>query len=364
MRSIRLMLVPGLLFAALVNLVEADRQTLSNLFRYTVETDDFGGCATIGEDTLNSIADDAYTLATQGSKAMSDYQDTVANTHEAAKRLVDVMFLKPSDSEFETVKGRADGVKTWLESGGNVNNGQNKKKPYLFCGDSWVIRQDMSSQMKDKDGTDMVDGDGAIIRIKDSSKMVKARKKIAKDWNVKESKIYPYWSAGIGAYIFNVKYSDDPTKNGCDEADALGYTMNQGSISLIVLCPKSFTEVKLHETSVSAFASSYNEKFGQAPDDNTRIRDVMPAGRTLYHELFHLYWGEDLHPSGKEEYVFRRMTGNAARRDGTYFVKSQAMSNPENYAMQAVAYDYTLSVTAGAKDYPVEFYTGYATYED
>ncbi|THC91953.1 hypothetical protein EYZ11_008569 [Aspergillus tanneri] len=157
MRSIRLMLVPGLL------------------------------CSEYGEDTLNAIADDAYALATHGSQAMSDFQNTDAATHDAVKRLVDTMFFRPSDDEFETVRTRVDGVRSWMETGGNVNNGQNKKT-YLFCGDSWAIRKDMKSQMKDKDGNNIVfKSSGKPIRIKDSKTMNKAREDLAKKIGTKET---------------------------------------------------------------------------------------------------------------------------------------------------------------------------------
>ncbi|KAJ5201485.1 uncharacterized protein N7498_006148 [Penicillium cinerascens] len=290
---------------------------------------------------------------------MRDFQNTDADTHDAATRLVNAMFLSPSEDEFQTVKNRIDGVKNWMESRGNINNGLNKKKPYLFCGDSWAIRQDMDSQMKDKNGEKMVhESDGKPFRIKDSKDLRKAHKKVAKELGTKEKKIYPYWSPAINAYFFDRSYSDDPKKGGCDLEDVLGFTFHHDSISGIVLCDKSFTGVRLHQKEVFPLSKDTFENYGGKINDypSTRIEDVLPAARTLYHELFHLYWGADLYPNGGEEYKFRKLTNDKK------FTTQQAMSNPENYVLQAVAYDYTLSVTTKSKFYPVEFYTGFATY--
>ncbi|GFF94218.1 hypothetical protein IFM53868_07469 [Aspergillus udagawae] len=67
-----------------------------------------------------------------------------------------------------------------------------------------------------------------------------------------------------------------------------------------------------------------------------------------------------------EEYDFQRMTGNKLRNNGVMYTKSEAMENPETYALTAVAYYYTLHATHTTKQgrkYPVEFYTGFCTYE-
>jgi len=83
-------------------------------------------------------------------------------------------------------------VKNWLENGGSVNNGQNPEKPYLFCGDSWAIRQDMKSQMRDGHGTELVKKKtGKPIRIKDIDSMVQTRIDVAKELGKSEKSIYP-----------------------------------------------------------------------------------------------------------------------------------------------------------------------------
>lgn len=60
---------------------------------------------------------------------------------------------------------------------------------------------------------------------------------------------------------------------------------------MIVLYPKTFTNVRLHEKRVSLFQGyDYNTSEGPPRQDGrTNIKDVAPEARTLYHELFYLY---------------------------------------------------------------------------
>ncbi|GFF44467.1 hypothetical protein IFM46972_07557 [Aspergillus udagawae] len=261
------------------------------------------------------------------------------------------------------------GVKNWMESGGPTNNGLNRKCPFLLCGGTWCVRETMSSQMKDASGNPMVKDDGQPYLIKDSKAMRTRRKEIAQQLNESPKSIYPYWSDVTQTYTFDVKYGDDPTMGPyATIARVIAFTIIEGSFGAITLCDATFNGRRLHSIEASALASDLFEN-SQPPSGAVKpqeISEVLPAGRVAYHELFHLYWGNsEMNGGDDEEYNFTRMVGNKLRKNGNMYTKSLAMKNPETYALAAVDYDYTLHVTHTTKKgtYPVEFYTGFCTYE-
>jgi len=68
-------------------------------------------------------------------------------------------------------------VQTWLNSGGASNNGQSTVKPFLFCTDSWALRQDMSDQMFSVNGglATFGDTDNTPFLIKDQPEYAQAQ---------------------------------------------------------------------------------------------------------------------------------------------------------------------------------------------
>jgi len=106
----RLMLVSGLLSIVLSSLADAARQPIGTLFQYSVAENDAGSCKKYGDDRLNRILDDVYTLATQNSQAMVDYGDDDADKQDAAKRLVNVMFQRPSEDERQIVTSMSNRI--------------------------------------------------------------------------------------------------------------------------------------------------------------------------------------------------------------------------------------------------------------
>ncbi|EAW19288.1 uncharacterized protein NFIA_092490 [Aspergillus fischeri NRRL 181] len=333
-------------------LARATRRELGAMFRYSVDPMAPGGsCSDYGQETLDAMFDDAYQLAGTAIQATLDHEDaTAATTNEATHRM--------------------HGVMNWMESGGRTNNGLNKRRPYLFCGDTWRVRETMSSQMKDAEGNPMVKENGEPYLIQDSKAMKTRRKEVAEQLKKSTKHIYPYWSQATLTYTFAVKYDEDPTLGPCKtEAGAIGYTITEKSFGAIILCHTAFNGRRLRSVAASAFASSFFET-GQPPSDKGKVQEiseVVPAGRVAYHELLHLYWGSVMNEGGNEEYSFQRMAGNKLRKNGKMYTKSLAMENPETYALAAVAYDYTLHVThttKPGKTYPVEFYTGFCTYEE
>ncbi|PWY77300.1 hypothetical protein BO94DRAFT_426427, partial [Aspergillus sclerotioniger CBS 115572] len=333
---------------------KSSRASLKKLFRYSVVSEAPGGCSEYGLDALNAMADDAYTLAKEGLQAVKDSQDTSAATYAEADRLMAAMFLNPSSK-------RINGVKGYLENGGNTDNGQLTNRPFLLCGDLWRVRQDMSSQMRDSTGT-LMEEDGKAIKISDIPAMVERQASVAKKEGVDPSLIYPYWSDATVSYTWDLKYGDgDPTIGPCQgTTDAIAFTITEPPVGIVVLCPKTFSGGRLHSVAAEPVVdtSFYSSK---PPDDVTvqRIKAIIGPGSVLYHELFHLYWGQSrTTPSGNEEYSFRRMTGKSSSRS---FTTADALKNPQTYAYMSLAYDYTLNVKSGS--YPVEFYNGWATYK-
>ncbi|GIJ89416.1 hypothetical protein Asppvi_008356 [Aspergillus pseudoviridinutans] len=352
------------------HLAWAARRDLGAMFHYSVAPNAPGGnCAKYGQATLDAVFDDAYELAGTAIQATLDHKDATARTTNEATRLINALFFQPSEEDLAIIQGKMQGVKNWMESGGRINNGQNRHGPLLFCGDTWRVRETMSSQMKDAHGNPMVKENGEPYLISDSREMKKRRKKVAEELGKNPKFIYPHWSEALMAYVFDIKYGDDPTQGPCaTDANVIAYTINEGSFGAITLCDAAFNGRRLRSVEASALPSDLFEN-NQPPSgavEPQMISKVVPAGRTAYHELFHLYWGNSVMNKGDdEEYNFPRMAGNKLRKNGKMYTKSLAMKNPETYALAAVAYDYTLHVTHTTKKgtYPVEFYTGFCTYE-
>ncbi|GFF54118.1 hypothetical protein IFM58399_09744 [Aspergillus lentulus] len=367
----RLVLSPALLLAiiAIINghgqLDWAARRELGDMFRYSVDPNAHGGhCSAYGEAKLNALFDDAYVLAGTAIQATLDLEDATAKTTDEATRLINTLFFRPSEEDLAIIQSKMHGVRNWMEVGGRTNNGQNRRRPFLFCGDKWRVRETMSTQMKDASGNPMFKENGEPYLIKDSREIRNRRKEAAQEWNKDPNTgVRPLWLTSSIK-----KYAEDPTLGPCTNVDGVvAFTFNEGSFGAITLCidHKYFKAGRLRSVEASALPSKLFEN-NQPPsnkDEVQSISKVVPAGRIAYHELFHLYWGSEM--DGVEEYDSQRMAGNKLRKNGKRFTKSKAMKNPETYALAAVAYDYTLHVTHTTKKgtYPVEFYTGFCTYE-
>ncbi|KAF7182893.1 hypothetical protein CNMCM7691_002637 [Aspergillus felis] len=347
----------------------AARRSLGDMFHYSVEPNAPGGnCAKFGQATLDALFDDAYELSGTAIQATLDHKDATAKTTNEATRLINTLFFQPSEEDLAIIQGK------WPHHIHDEDIGTNcpaqaeckGRRPLLFCGDNWRVRETMSTQMKDNNGHPMVKENGEPYLIKDNREMRNRRKEVAQQLNKNPKFIYPHWSEALMAYVFDIKYGDDPTQGPCAaSASVIAYTINEGSVGAITLCDAAFNGRRLRSVEASALPSDLFEN-NQPPSGAQMISEVLPAGRVAYHELFHLYWGNSvMNKDDDEEYNFPRMAGNKLRRNGKMYTKSLAMKNPETYAQAAVAYDYTLHVTHTTKKgtYPVEFYTGFCTYE-
>lgn len=65
---------------------------------------------------MNTIFDEVYTLSLQNSRAMSELQNTDADMHDEAKRLTDVMFIRPSDNEATIVRSNLNSISEFIPS--------------------------------------------------------------------------------------------------------------------------------------------------------------------------------------------------------------------------------------------------------
>ncbi|PIG82148.1 hypothetical protein AARAC_000093 [Aspergillus arachidicola] len=359
------------------------------MFNITFDASLPGNCAG-RENDLSQIVKDAYILSEAGVQAVSDSTDKGSKTHSEADRLVGALFQKPSEEERGTITRRFKLVRNFFEKKGPILHGASDKKPYLFCSDSWRIREDMSSQMRDVKGNLMKDEEGSPYLIKDDKKMKSRQKATMKELGAAKLKhVYPYWCPNLKAYIFDKKYSNDPTQGPCSVAEGIrGYTVFESSagIGAIVLCDTGFNGGSLRSADLKPFEDSIFAKGNKPPAEKTAIKTVSPAATTLYHELFHLLWATSMDPKNGEEYQFKRIVGKEERvvTKGTdkvqeKFTKEQAIKNPHSYVFTRhgfrpfliIAYDYTQNEKYTGKDpngsgndktYPIEFYTGWATY--
>ncbi|KAF5854799.1 hypothetical protein ETB97_011375 [Aspergillus alliaceus] len=353
---------------------------ITDMFHISFDANIPGNCATHGKDQFTQIIEDAFALSEAGLQAVMDSIDKDSKTRSEADRLVSALFQNPSKSERSTIQSMFENVRNFFKQEGPIINGKSLKKPYLFCGDSWRIREDMSSQMRDANGELMKDEEGSPYYIKDNKQMKKRQKAAKEDWGFEKLRsIYPYWCPGLKAYMFDKKYSKDPMEGPCSSG-VLGYTVFEvkTGIGAITLCDASFIGGGLRTARCEPFAdSSFLDNKQKRPKEKTTIKTVSPRATTFYHELFHLLWEKLMDPENGEEYKFSRMAGKEKRivkigKDEIEetFSKGQCLKNPHSYVYTAIAYDYTLNEKRVVKNkegpgetvYPVEFYTGYATY--
>ncbi|KAB8229453.1 uncharacterized protein BDW43DRAFT_314845 [Aspergillus alliaceus] len=344
---------------------------ITDMFHISFDPSIPGNCAAHGKDKLDQIDEDAFVLSEAGLQAVIDITRKNSKTRQEAGRLVTVLFQNPFEA-----------VNNFFKEAVPILHDRSHKKPYLFCGDSWRIREVMSSQMRDAKGELMKDEEGSPYLIKDDKQMKKRQKAAKEDWGFQKLRsIYPYWCPGLKSYIFDKKYAKDPTEGPCSTGSSVsGYTVFElkTGIGAITLCDKAFNGDRLRTVNIKPFADSDLDNDEKPPKQSTTIEEVSPRATTLYHELFHLLWTKLMDPENGEEYDFKRMTSVVRRSVGKgedkkreTFSKGQAMKNPHNYVYTAIGYDYTQNVNHVLKDHegpgedlvvPIEFYTGWATY--
>lgn len=341
---------------------DGDLAKLSKLFKYSTDP----GAADVGglpSDTdLQTLLTDALTLANAGVAAATD---ALAGKAEA-ERLMNSLFMSPSESDLQTIQKRFNGVVTYLTSGGKINNGAQKTKPFLLYGDGWRIRQDMKSELRNADGETIpkADGSGNVL-IEDDSLMVQKQQQaktiaekdaVAQGKSVSEAEDqYPYWSDSIQSYTFDKKWGDSPTVGVFDSgSSAIAFTLMDTDKALINLGPKALQGGRLHAVDVTAVANSLFEDHTPPTGSTiTSIAEVAPQATAIFHELFHLVWGDSLmYPSVGEEYQFQRMTGYESRGSGKKaFTKRYAMRNPQSYAYAAyVLHFQSMEIQANMKN--------------
>jgi hypothetical protein len=324
----------------------ASLRDISKLFYYFNDAADtsVGGFPT--DTDLQTLMNDVLTLANAGVSAASD----ALAGEGPAERLMDSLFMSPSTSNLKTIQARYQGVVKYLTSKSVTlnNNNFNAKRPFLFYGDGWRIRQDMQTELRTADNNVIpkADGSGNML-IGDDTAMVDYQKsalKLAQQAAVAAGQTaadapeqYPYWSVDAAVYTFDKKYGDSPT-DGVFAADAgIAFTIVDSEKGIVNLGPKAMEGGRLHSVTVTAASNDLFEDHTPPSDAITAISDVVPQATALFHELFHLVWGDDLmYPSIGEEYHFQRMTGYESRRSGQkQFTKKYAMQNPQNYVYAA-----------------------------
>ncbi|GAB1197983.1 hypothetical protein APSETT444_007289 [Aspergillus pseudonomiae] len=343
------------------------------MFQVSFEPEVDGNCAGHKND-FSQIIEDAYILSKAGIQAVSDSTDKDSKTRSEADRLVRAIFQDPSDEERGRIARRLKLVRNFFEKEGKILHGASKRKPYLFCSDSWRTREDMSSQMKDEKGNLMKDKNGSSYLIKDDKQMKSRQKAAMRELGVSKTKyVFPYWCGGLNAYMFDKSFGSDSTLGPCSSGEKiLGYTVweSKEDIGAVVLCNEAFVGGRLRSVTVDPFGDSVFAKGNKPPQKKTTIKMVSPMATTFYHELFHLLFATLMDPENGEEYQFKRMTGKAERvgTKGTQetFSKEQAIMNPHSYVYTSIACDYTQNERYSGQDsgetYPIEFYTGWATY--
>ncbi|KAK6811472.1 hypothetical protein RU639_012751 [Aspergillus parasiticus] len=385
---LRAFLSPALLLAAWANtgpfaLAQArGPRNIDDMFQVSYDVKVPGNCAG-RENDFPQIVEDAFVLSEAGIQAVLDSSDENSRTRSQADRLVTAIFQNPSVEERNTILRRFKLVRNFFKRKGRILNGGTENKPYLFCSDSWRIREDMSSQMRDAGGNLMKDEKGSPYLIKDDKAMKSRQKATMKELGAAKLKhVYPYWCPNLKTYMFDKTYGDNPTQGPCSSDDKLfGYTVWETKVGIgaVVLCDKAFDGGKLRSVKPNPFKDSvFAEDDPKPPKQKTTIKSVSPQAKTFYHELFHLLWATYMDPENGEEYQFKLMAGKEERviKKGSdeireTFKKEQSMMNPHSYVYTAIAYDYTQNTVHRVADpsnsgqdraYPIEFYTGYATY--
>ncbi|PHH58631.1 hypothetical protein CDD82_2822 [Ophiocordyceps australis] len=137
-------------------------------------------------------------------------------------------------------------------------------------------------------------------------------------------------------YVFEEKFSDDPTKGPCSSDALMGLTTDSdASAAAILLCPLSMTGVRFGTVEAKPISESLFVN-DEPPISNAQtIKDVSPEAETLYHELFHLVRGNQAMPKHGEEYNPLRMMGLVARKNSRPWEIEDAVANPQSYTYTA-----------------------------
>jgi hypothetical protein len=130
---------------------------IETLFAIDTTTDDYGGCAYIGLDQLNSIFAEAHKLARRGMQMVLDYNNP---QRPEARRLVAVLFRVPEDGaqreQLMPIYDKFRRIRDWIERGGPLIDGTMapppaRRRPHLFCHDSWFVLDELDSPMRLRD---------------------------------------------------------------------------------------------------------------------------------------------------------------------------------------------------------------------
>ncbi|KAJ6782791.1 hypothetical protein PWT90_04148 [Aphanocladium album] len=339
-------------WAVLVNVsfTEAAAANITAAFDIKFGSDLAGGCKYVGETSMNTLFKDSLVLADAGIKATQTY-----GTDPRATRLLNAFFGAGYDltSDMLTeITNHYVTIKKWIESPTPTKDG---KKPMLFCDHTWLQRQDMQSQARDKDGNLMEDDEGNALKIKDVEDYRNTQKE--EQALLGGKKAFPYYSSVHKGYLYDMTHGG-PTKGYCDETTEQAGTSHRLSTTTLTLCPRAFgasqnikgrkvTYRGLHSAEISPWKRKDIVK-GNIPSTAPALsNEIVPTAATLFHELFHVVLGNEItFPSQGECYGLDAMLALGF---------DEAKLNPETFALVAVAYDYTENTQDG-----IEFYPGWA----
>ncbi|KAH7309631.1 hypothetical protein B0I35DRAFT_412526 [Stachybotrys elegans] len=338
----------------------AAQVVITDRFVVNVNTNNRGGCAYVGLTRLNRMINDCVTLADHGIMALDDYND---DARPEARRIVDAFFKPQSDAHRTEIRSRFSRVRNWILNGGPVDNGENRRQPYLVCYHDWQERREMTHLARDLQGEPVRGRNGRPLQIRQIPRYVTAQRETADELGVRPSEIFPYWSLLYNFYNFDEGYGS-PTSGYCSVEDHEGYT-ELAPAPIITLCPRAFGASSrtdsaweyrgLHAVDVTPVARSTVEN-GNLNADAQRIDAIEPGASALFHELFHLVLGTDdgqtTAPNFPDE-VYRVSTCLTMGYE-------DAVCNPENFNNVAQAYDYTRNIPAEGND-RIEFFSGFAT---
>lgn len=141
--------------------------------------------------------------------------------------------------------------------------------------------------------------------------------------------------------------------------------------SSLTLCPQSFGASNPSFDPANGATINYVARRSVSPNPilssaiksatklNQDLSAVTPTAVTMFHELFHLILGNDVTYPDIGEIYGVLTAGNKAQIVGLDL--DTALTNPESFALAAVAYDYTLNWATNSNGQRIEFYTGWTT---
>ncbi|KAH7235304.1 hypothetical protein BKA59DRAFT_532490, partial [Fusarium tricinctum] len=294
-----------------------------------------GGCNYVGESTVNDFLGDSITLAKAGLQLCQDYRAQ----KDEAKRLADALFkVNMRGGSIDKVEEIYGGVLDFLQGNRKLDDGE----PYLFCHSTWLELQTMSDNYRDEDGDLVYETDKNGVERPLKINQVPHMNIMKFTAGNSQS---PYYSLKHHYYIFDGTY---PQKQigYCSAPDALAATQDHTTPKTLTICPRAWENPNRLRAQILLPVPK-----GQVTKRQS-LHDITPGATTLFHELFHLVWGnEATTPNSGEKYGWSDMRRLNA---------PNLLRNPETFAWAAVAYDITMNDQSEG-GHRTEFYSGYAT---